>query len=129
MVQDLPQEILAFETGEGAVVVVDSQGIVVFMNASAEKLFDVSIDDIGGEFVEMLVPEKLRWGHQAYRRGFLAEPNPREMDPGLDPHLERPTDGMLVPIHVMLEPIRVDGALYVAAHVTERTEDPAADPA
>lgn len=122
MPQDLPQEILAFEAEDGAVVVVDNQGLVVFMNPAAEKLFDVSTDDIGGEFVEMLVPEKLRWGHQAYRRGYLAEPNRREMDPGLEPHLERPTDGTLVPIHVELEPVRVDGALFVAAHVSERPE-------
>ncbi len=123
MAQELPQEITAFGAEEGAVVVVDHQGQIVFMNAAAEKLFDVSLDDIGGEFVEMLVPEKLRWGHQAYRRGYLAEPNPREMDPGLDPHLERPTDNELVPISVQLEPVRVDGTLYVAAHVTPRDAD------
>ncbi len=122
MAQDIPQEILAFGAEDGAVVVVDNQGQVVFMNASAEKLFDVSIDDIGGEFVEMLVPEKLRWGHQAYRRGYLAETSVREMDPGLEPHLERPTDNELVPISVVLEPVRVEGALYVAAKVTPRSE-------
>lgn len=119
---DLPQEVLAFGDEDQAVVVVDNQGQIVFMNAPAEKLFDVSLEDIGGEFVEMLVPEKLRWGHQAYRRGFLAEPNPREMDPGLEPALQRPTDDTVVPISVWLEPVRVDGTLYVAAKVTPREE-------
>lgn len=120
MAQDLPEQITAFAAEDGAVVVVDNQGQIVFMNSAAESLFDVSLDDIGGEFVEMLVPEKLRWGHQAYRRGFLAEPNAREMDPGLEPHLERPTDNEQLPISVWLEPVRVDGTLYVAARVSRR---------
>ena len=119
---DLPAEILRFADDDGAVVVVDFQGQIVYMNGLAEKLFDISLEDIGGEFVEMLVPEKLRWGHQAYRRGYLAEPNHREMDPGLEPALERPMDGTVIPIAVRLEPIRIEGKLFVAAHVSERTE-------
>lgn len=121
MSAELPAEVLRFSDDEGAVLVVDNQGLVVFMNAPAEKLLDVALEDIGGEYVEMLVPEKKRWGHQAYRRGYLAEPNDREMDPGLEPEAERP-DGTLVPIHIRLEPVRVDGTLYVAAHITERTD-------
>jgi len=92
------------------------------MTESAEKLLGVAESDIAGEFIEMLVPEKKRWGHQAYRRGYQAEPNDREMDPGLEPEAERPDDGSLVPIAVRLEPLRVDGRLYVVAHVTERSD-------
>ena len=77
-------------------------------------------DQQAREFVEMLVPEKMRWGHQAYRRGYMAEPRDREMDPGLDPTAERPMDGTLVPIAVQLVPIEVEGQMYVAAHITER---------
>jgi PAS domain S-box-containing protein len=117
---DLPAEILRFADTDEAIVVVDNQGLIVFMNGPAEKLFDISLEDIGGEFVEMLVPEKLRWGHQAYRRGYLAEPSDREMDPGLEPALERPTDGTIVPISGRLEPVWVDGKLFVAAHMVER---------
>ena len=61
-----------------------------------------------GEFVEMLVPEKKRWGHQAYRRGYFAEPRKREMDPGLYPQAERRT-ATIVPVSAMLEPVRVGG--------------------
>jgi len=119
MASDLPAEIQRFADHDEAVVVVDHQGLVVFMNLPAEKLLGVDLDDIAGEFVEMLVPEKKRWGHQAYRRGYLAEPRDREMDPGLEPEAERP-DGTIVPISGRLEPVWVDGRLYVAAHMTER---------
>jgi PAS domain S-box-containing protein len=122
MADALPQEISRFADDPGAVVVVDNQGQIVFMNEAAEKFAGVSLEDIRGEFVEMLVPEKLRWGHQAYRRGYLAEPSDREMDPGLEPAMERIEDETHVPIAVRLEPLRVDGTLYVAAHVSERTD-------
>jgi PAS domain S-box-containing protein len=119
---DLPPAISSLEQSDEALVVVQNEGAVVLITPAAEKLFGVSAEDIVGEFVEMLVPEPLRWGHQAYRRGYLAEPSDRQMDPGLHPHSQRP-DGTLVPIAVRLEPVRVDGELYVVAHVTEREED------
>ncbi|HET9732844.1 MAG TPA: PAS domain S-box protein [Acidimicrobiales bacterium] len=116
---DVPAEVQKFATAHEAVVVVDHDGAVVVMSPAAEALLGVEASDMAGEFIEMLVPEKKRWGHQAYRRGYLAEPSDREMDPGLEPEAERP-DGTIVPVHVRLEPVRVDGRLYVAAHVTER---------
>jgi len=119
---ELPSEVTSLQSSSEALVVVDQEGVIALMTEAAEALFGVASGDIAGEFVEMLVPEKKRWGHQAYRRGYQAEPNDREMDPGLEPELERPMDGTLVPIHVRLEPLRVDGRLYVVAHVSERTD-------
>ncbi|MHB1911944.1 MAG: PAS domain S-box protein [Acidimicrobiales bacterium] len=119
---ELPGQVASLRSSSEALVVVDQEGVIALMTEAAEALFGVASADIAGEFVEMLVPEKKRWGHQAYRRGYQAEPNDREMDPGLEPELERPMDGTLVPIHVRLEPLRVDGRLYVVAHVSERTD-------
>lgn len=115
----LPQEIQDLRTDERAIVVVDSQGFIVMMSEAGEEMCGVTLDDIGGEAIELLVPEKMRFGHQAYRRGFVVEEKEREMDPGLDPMLERP-DGTQVPIDVWLTPIRADGKLYVSADIKER---------
>lgn len=120
---DLPPDITKLEDSDEAIVVVQGEGAVVLMTKAAEELLGVSSEDMVGEFVEMLVPDKKRWGHQAYRRGYQVEPADREMDPGLYPEAERP-DGTLVPIAVRLEPMRVDGELYVAAHVQERERQP-----
>jgi PAS domain S-box-containing protein len=117
---ELPAQISTLRNSQEALVVVDHEGLIVLMSQTAEELLGVASDDIAGEFVEMLVPEKKRWGHQAYRRGYQAEPNDREMDPGLEPEAERPADGRIVPIAVRLEPLRIDGRLYVVAHVRER---------
>ena len=123
---DLPEEISKLESDDRALIVVDSQGLIVLMTKAAEELAGIGIDDIRGEAIELLVPEKMRFGHQAYRRGFLSEEKPREMDPGLDPELERPMDGSRIPIDVWLEPIRADGKLFVVADVKEKKNSEAA---
>jgi PAS domain S-box-containing protein len=118
---EIPDEVLTavpeFGSGPEAVVVVDSQGVVLGMNKPAEELFGMESGDIAGEYVEMLVPAKKRWGHQAYRRGYLAEPRDREMDPGLYPEAET-AEGEIVPITGRLQPVTVEGRLFVAAHLT-----------
>ncbi len=117
---ELPADVEKLRNNNEATVVVDTAGSVVLMNAPAEQLLGVEEGDIRGEAIELLLPEKMRFGHQAYRRGFFAENNKREMDPGLDPVAERP-DGTHVPVDVMLDPIKAeDGKMYVAAYVSER---------
>jgi len=127
---EIPGEVLAavpeFEGGDEAVVIVDFQGIVLGLNKPAEDLFKMESSDIAGEFVEMLVPSSKRWGHQAYRRGYLVEPRDREMDPGLYPEAET-AEGEIVPIQGRLQPVHVDGKLFVAAHITV-DESPRPDP-
>ena len=126
---EIPGAVLAavpeYEAGTLAVVIVDFQGVVLGLNKPAEELFKMESADIAGEFVEMLVPTKKRWGHQAYRRGYLVEPRDREMDPGLYPEAET-AEGELVPIVGRLQPVTVDGKLFVAAHIT-RDDSPRPD--
>ena len=117
---DLPEEIQKLETDDRALVIVDAQGLIVLMTKAFEEMAGVTTDDMRGEAIELLVPDKMRFGHQAYRRGFVSEEKPREMDPGLEPELERPMDGTRIPVDVWLEPLRVDGKLYVVADVKER---------
>ena len=114
-------ELAVLEQSGEAIVVVDVSGSIRLMNEAAQKTFGVLAEDVIGESHELLVPEGLQWGHQAYRRGYFAEPSPRWMDPGLDPHGQRP-DGSLVPVSVWLEPRRLEGSLIVVAHVSERTD-------
>ena len=114
---DLPPEVSELETSDEALVVVNIEGAIVLISKPAQHLLGVTADDAVGEFVEVLMAKEMRWGHQAYRRGYQAEPNDREMDPDLHPHAQLP-DGTLLAIHVRLQPLRVGSDLYVVAHVT-----------
>lgn len=120
-VLEIPDEVFEavpeYRAGSEAVVIVDFQGLVLGLNKPAEELFKMETADIAGEFVEMLVPTSKRWGHQAYRRGYLVEPRDREMDPGLYPEAET-AEGEIIPIVGRLQPVHVNGKLFVAAHLT-----------
>ena len=118
---EIPDEVFEavpeYRAGPEAVVIVDFQGLVLGLNKPAEEFFKMDTVDIAGEFVEMLVPTAKRWGHQAYRRGYLVEPRDREMDPGLYPEAET-AEGEIIPIVGRLQPVHVNGKLFVAAHLT-----------
>jgi PAS domain S-box-containing protein len=117
---NVPDEVARLAARDSAVVVVDRDGTVVLVNPAAAALWGVDEAHFVGEPVESLIPPPLRHGHQAYRRGFLAEPDERDMAEGMEPHLQRPRDETLVPIAVHLEPVNVDGHQFVAAHVSPR---------
>ena len=120
MATDLPQELRDLRSSDEALVVVDVAGDIVMMSKPAEELFGISFDDVAGEAMEILMPEEFRFGHQAYRRGYFMEMADREMDPGLEPHGERPMEGTRFPIAVRLEPKELGGRRYAVAHVTTR---------
>jgi protein-histidine pros-kinase len=65
-------------------VVVDQEGVVVLANSALWSLTGWSADDVVGDFVEALLPSRLRWAHARYRMGFFAEPSDREMATGMD---------------------------------------------
>ncbi|MEA3077849.1 MAG: hypothetical protein QOF60_2757 [Actinomycetota bacterium] len=65
-------------------VVVDQEGVVVLANSALWSLTGFSADDVVGDFVEALLPSRLRWAHARYRMGFFAEPSDREMAIGMD---------------------------------------------
>src|SRR5262245_59646127 len=116
----ISEDIAALAAVDEAVVIVDDEGVVVALSEYAQKLTGMTADEAVGEFVELFVPADVRWAHQRYRRGFLAEPSERDMDPGLSPRVQRP-DNSFVPVAVHLEPVRIDGRLFVVAHLSERT--------
>jgi PAS domain S-box-containing protein len=120
MTANVPDELARLAARDGAMVVVDRDGTVVLVNPAAAALWGVDESHFVGEPIESLVPSALRRGHQAYRRGFLAEPDERDMAEGMEPHLQRPRDDTLVPITVHLEPLTVGGRAFVAAHVSPR---------
>ena len=62
------------EASPNAIVMVDAQGKMLLVNGLTQMLFDYSREELIGQSVEILVPERFRTGHPAHRATFFGAP-------------------------------------------------------
>jgi PAS domain S-box-containing protein len=109
-----------FELAPDAIVVVDEKGVLVRINAQAERIFGYARSELEGAPIEVLIPERLRAAHVTHRTSFIGEPRTREMGVGLD-LVGRRKDGTEFPVAVALAPIQMGdrrGVIAIARDVT-----------
>ena len=108
------------ESAPDAVVIADTHGRVVLVNAQTESLFGFGRHELLGMPVEMLLPERFRADHAGLRQGYAARPVTRPMGAGLDLYARR-RDGGEFPVSISLSPIRVGELTYVYAAIRDIT--------
>ncbi|RXG94975.1 PAS domain S-box protein [Bradyrhizobium sp. C-145] len=109
------------EASPNGVIVVDDQGKIRLLNASAEKLFGYQRNELLGQSVEVLVPDRLASAHKALRSVYMKTPEARPMGANLDLNARR-KDGTEVPVEVGLSPLRRDGKRVVIASLADLSE-------
>src|SRR6185503_10990530 len=72
------------ESAPDAMVIMGRDGRILLVNAQTEKLFGYSRDELLGQWVELLVPERFRKAHPQHRSGYFLNPKTRAMGSGLD---------------------------------------------
>jgi PAS domain S-box-containing protein len=103
------------ESAPDAMVIADAQGRIVLVNAETERRFGYQRDELVGQTVEILVPERFRARHPEHRQGYTAHPRPRSMGEGLELYGLR-KDNTEFPVEISLSPIETpDGALISTA--------------
>jgi PAS domain S-box-containing protein len=65
---------LAVEAAPSGMVMSDADGRIVMVNAHAETLFGYDRDELVGERIELLVPERFKPGHPSYRETYAGQP-------------------------------------------------------
>jgi PAS domain S-box-containing protein len=116
--QRFRQVIEAAPTG---MLMIGQDGRIVMANAGMVRLFGYAKEEILGQPVEMLVPERFRKQHLAYRDNFFAAPSVRSLGAGRQ-IFGRHKDGSDVPIEVGISPVQTDAGLFVLASMVDVAE-------
>jgi PAS domain S-box-containing protein len=96
---------LAVEACPTGMVMTDGAGRIVLANTETERLFGYRRDELIGQSIEMLLPERLRNAHRQHRDGFSRRPEIRRLGKSRN-LLGYHRDGSEFPIEIGLYPIR-----------------------
>jgi len=111
----------AVEASPSGIVMINPQGEIVLVNRLTEKLFGYSREELIGQSVETLVPERFRAGHPAHRKAFFAAPQSRAMGEGRDLFARR-KDGSEFQVEIGLNPIETNEGTLVLTAIIDITE-------
>jgi len=93
-----------FEASPDAIVVTDEKGQITSINSKVERLFGYGRQELIGQSVEILVPERFRQAHPGHRGTYNAHASVRPMGAGLE-LFGRRKDGSEFPVDIMLSPM------------------------
>jgi len=109
------------EAAPNGMVMVGEDGKIALANSQMERLFGYRKDEMLGQPVEMLVPERFRLEQHARRRAFFAAPAARSIGVGRDLFGQR-ADGSEFPVEIGLSAVQTDAGLSVLASIVDITE-------
>ncbi len=109
------------ESAPQGIVAADREGRIVLLNARTEKIFGYHRDELVGQPLEILLPERFREAHAAQLREYFAHPRTRPAAPGLDFWGLR-KDGAEFPLEISLGFVEQGDAPLALALLTDITE-------
>ncbi|HWE53569.1 MAG TPA: PAS domain S-box protein [Bryobacteraceae bacterium] len=102
-------------------ILVDAEGLITVANMQTVLLLGYSREELAGQSVDMLVPERFRAGHAAHRGAFHAGHGNRGTSAGLELAALR-KDGTEVQVQITLDPLDKQDGRYVLVSIIDITE-------
>lgn len=110
-----------FDFAPNAVIAVKSDGKIIAASQQALKLFGYTEGELKDEFIEMLMPNRFRHGHEKHRDAFLLNPQSPKMGFGIDFIAQR-KDGTSFYAEIGLSAVDVDGEKIILTAIQDITE-------
>jgi PAS domain S-box-containing protein len=112
------------EAVANAIIMIGADGTIEMVNAQAEAIFGYKREDLLGQPVETLLPERYHSAHPGLRNAFFTDPQARLMGAGRDLNAVR-KDGSEFPVEIGLSPLETaDGPKVLASiiNITQRRQ-------
>jgi len=111
---------ILLESAPDAMIIVDDCGEITIVNEQTESMFGYSREEMIGQPVEMLLPDRLRHAHLAHRDKYVASPSLRPMGTGLNLVGQR-KDGTEFPVEISLSPVETENTRFVSSVIRDVT--------
>lgn len=112
---------LLIEAAPDAMVVADEHGTIRLVNRQTETLFGYTRDELLGQPIEILLPDRSRDHHPNLRGEYFKKPTVRPMGAGPQLWAKR-KDGAEFPVDISRSPLETDEGLLVSAAIRDISE-------
>jgi len=108
------------ESAPDAMIIVDDEGEIAIVNGQAEKMFGFAREELIGNKIEMLLPDRIRDAHIGHRSKFAESSSLRPMGTGMELVGQR-KDGTEFPVEISLSPVSTPKASFVSSVIRDVT--------
>ncbi|MBV8275736.1 MAG: PAS domain S-box protein, partial [Verrucomicrobia bacterium] len=109
---------LVVEGSPNGIVLINNRGRIELVNTEAEMLFGYWREELIGQPVEILVPERFREAYSLHRAKFIVAPKPRTLGAGRE-LFGRRKDGSEFPVEIGISPIQGEKGILILAAVVD----------
>jgi PAS domain S-box-containing protein len=103
------------------ILVIDTDGIILRVNASTSRMFGFKEAELVGHNVKMLMPQSYRENHDNYLKRYVSTRVKRVIGIGREVVGMR-KDGSTLPLHLAVSEVMIDGASCFAGFLTDLSE-------